>query len=331
MTALGCGIGRTEFDLEKLRYHRIIIMTDADVDGSHIRTLLLTFFFRHMVELIENGHVYIAQPPLYKIKRGRQEQYVKDDAELDRYFLQSALENTKLHVNADAPAMADTSLEALARRYQDLLGGLTALAQRYPLAVTCALLDVPRLTLADLSRDSLVRAWADTFAERLRENEPSYTVNVEYDAEHHIFCPEVRVTTYTGSVDTRLGYQFYVSREYAELCELADDLDGLLEDGAFVARGSRTERVSTFSEGFEWMLSEARRGVDLSRYKGLGEMNPEQLWETTMDPEERRMLLVAVDDAVAADQMFTTLMGDQVEPRRAFIENNALSVVNLDV
>ncbi len=331
VTALGCGIGRTEFDLEKLRYHRIIIMTDADVDGSHIRTLLLTFFFRHMVELIENGHVYIAQPPLYKIKRGRQEQYVKDDAELDRYFLQSALENTKLHVNADAPAMADTSLEALAQGYQDLLGRLTSLSRRYPLAVTCALLDVPRLTLSDTTREAPVREWADTFERRLKEIEPSYTVDVEYDAQHHIFCPHVRVTTYSGTVDTRLGYQFYVSREYADLCELADDLDGLLEEGAYVARGSRTEQVSTFSETFEWMLNETRRGVDLSRYKGLGEMNPEQLWETTMDPEERRMLLVNVDDAVAADRMFTTLMGDQVEPRRAFIEDNALSVVNLDV
>ena len=331
VTALGCGIGRTEFDLEKLRYHRIIIMTDADVDGSHIRTLLLTFFFRHMVELIERGHVYIAQPPLYKIKRGRQEQYVKDDTELDRYFLQSALENTKLHVNSDAPAMADTSLEALARRYQELLGRLTSLSQRYPLVVTCALFDLPRLALADLTHETRVREWADRFTDRLREIEPTYTVDVEYDAQHHIFCPEVRITTYGGAVDTRLGYQFYVSAEYAELCDLADDLDGLLEDGAFVARGSRTEGVRTFSQAFEWMLSEARRGVDLSRYKGLGEMNPEQLWETTMDPEERRMLLVTVDDAVAADQMFTTLMGDQVEPRRAFIESNALSVVNLDV
>ena len=331
VTALGCGIGRTEFDLEKLRYHRIIIMTDADVDGSHIRTLLLTFFFRHMVELIEHGHVYIAQPPLYKIKRGRQEQYVKDDVELDRYFLQSALENTKLHVNSDAPAMADMSLEALARRYQELLGRLTSLSQRYPLVVTCALFDLPRLALADLTDEARVREWADSFANRLREIEPTYMVDVEYDAQHHIFCPEIRITTYGGAVDTRLGYQFYVSPEYAELCDLANDLDGLLEDGAFVARGSRTEGVRTFAQAFEWMLSEARRGVDLSRYKGLGEMNPEQLWETTMDPEERRMLLVTVDDAVAADQMFTTLMGDQVEPRRAFIESNALSVVNLDV
>ena len=331
VTALGCGIGRTEFDLSKLRYHQIIIMTDADVDGSHIRTLLLTFFFRHMVELIENGHVYIAQPPLYKIKRGRQEQYVKDDVELDAYFLQSALESTKLHVHADAPAMADTSLEALARRYQHLLGRLTAHSQRYPLLVTSALLDVPRLTLGDLARETDVREWAGVFAERLREIEPTYTVDVEYDEEHHIFCPRIRVTTYSGTVDTRLGYQFYISREYSELCNLADDLDGLLEEGAFVARGSRTEQVGRFSQAFDWMLSEARRGVDLSRYKGLGEMNPEQLWETTMDPEERRMLLVTVDDAVAADRMFTTLMGDQVEPRRAFIENNALSVVNLDV
>ena len=208
VTALGCGIGRAEFDIEKLRYHRIIIMTDADVDGSHIRTLLLTFFFRHMVELIEHGYVYIAQPPLYKIKRARQEQYVKDDVELDGYFLQSALENTKLHVHADAPAMADTSLEALAQRYQDLLGRLTSLSRRYPLAVTRALLEVPRLTLSETNREAPVREWAGMFEVRLKEIEPGYTVDVEYDAQHHIYCPRVRVTTYSGTVDTLLGYQF---------------------------------------------------------------------------------------------------------------------------
>ena len=337
VTALGCGIGHDEFDLQKLRYHWVIVMTDADVDGSHIRTLLLTFFFRHMPELIENGHVFIAQPPLYKIKRGRQEQYVKDDDELDDYFLQSALEQAKLHVNADAPPMADASVEALARRYQHLMRRLNALSRVYPVEVTQVMLDMPRLTLEALSDEAQVREWARAYGALLNlkgngnGNGKATEVHVRADPEYQIYYPVVVVAGHGGTEETALGQEFFRSPEYATLCALAEDLDGLLEEGAFVARGERRENATSFAEVYRWMLGEARRGVDLSRYKGLGEMNPEQLWETTMDPEARRMLRVTVDDAIEADRMFTTLMGDQVEPRREFIETNARLVVNLDV
>ena len=341
VTALGCGIGHDEFDIEKLRYHWVIVMTDADVDGSHIRTLLLTFFFRHMPELIDQGHVYIAQPPLYKIKRGRQEQYVKDDDELDDHFLQTALEQAKVHVNADAPAMLDASLEALARRYQDLMRRLEALSRVYPVEITRVMLDIPRLTLAELGDETRVREWARTYAERLDGagqgngngggNDRVTEVEVRANPEYQIHYPVVVTSMHGTTQETALGYEFFRSPEYAALCALGDDLDGLLEDGAFVARGERRHEVESFGEVYAWMLAEARRGVDLSRYKGLGEMNPEQLWETTMDPEARRMLRVTVEDAIEADQMFTTLMGDQVEPRREFIESNARLVVNLDV
>ena len=340
VTALGCGIGREredgsanggEFDLEKLRYHYVIIMTDADVDGSHIRTLLLTFFFRHMPDLIDQGHIYIAQPPLYKVKRGRQEQYVKDDDELDDYFLQAALAGSRLHVHAAAPAMLAESLAGLAGRHQHVMRRLNALARVYPVAVTTAMLDAPGLPPEALVDEALVRAWAQTFETCLNAGGGSYTVDVREDLERGIHCPTVIAAARGATEETRLGYDFFHSPDYAALRALADELDGLIEEGAFAERGERRRPVATFGEAIAWMLDEARRGVDLSRYKGLGEMNPEQLWETTMDPDARRMLRVSVADAVAADRMFNTLMGDRVEPRREFIETNARLAVNLDV
>ena len=331
VTALGCGIGRDEFDLAKLRYHHVIIMTDADVDGSHIRTLLLTFFFRHMADLIENGHIYIAQPPLYKVKRGRQEQYVKDDDELDGYFLQAALAGSRLHVNADAPAMLDESLERLARRHQWVMRRLNAMARVYPVAITSTLLHAPALDVAHLTDAARVRAWADAFEALLNSGERTYAVDVRHDPERGIHTPTVIATVRAGTEETRLGHDFLHSQDYAALTSLAAELEGLLEDGAYVARGERRRPVGSFGDAIAWMLDEARRGVDISRYKGLGEMNPEQLWETTMDPDARRMLRVTVEDAIAADQMFNTLMGDRVEPRREFIETNTRLAVNLDV
>ena len=336
VTALGCGIGWEEFNPEKLRYHYVIIMTDADVDGSHIRTLLLTFFFRHMAKLIERGHIYIAQPPLYKVKRGRQEQYVKDDDELDDYFLQAALAGSRLHVNADAPAMLDEPLEALARRHQGVMRRLNAMARIYPLAVTSAMLEAPMLEFAHLQDEERVRAWAGALETLLNDGgavggDRAYTVEVRPDEERGVYYPAVIAAARGTTEETQFGYEFFRSQDYAELLGLAAELDGLVEEGAFVARGERRQPVQSFGEAIAWMLDEARRGVDISRYKGLGEMNPEQLWETTMDPEVRRMLRVSVEDAVAADQMFNTLMGDRVEPRREFIEANARLAVNLDV
>ena len=330
VTALGCGIGRGDFALEKLRYHRVIIMTDADVDGSHIRTLLLAFFFRHMPALIEHGHVYIAQPPLYKVKKGRQERYIKDDDELNGYFLQSALENATLHVNAAAPAIDDAYMEQLARAYLDLVARLEALDRVYPAALTKALLDTDPLTSAQLADPEHMARWLESYRQALPPD-VDYTVSLEADREHNMHRPRVRWAFHGVEASAVLDYDFFASGEYENLQALAGTLRGLVEEGAYVQRGERRREVSSFPQALSWMLDEARRGVDMQRYKGLGEMNPDQLWDTTMDPEVRRMMRVTINDAILADQMFTTLMGEQVEPRREFIEANALSVVNLDV
>ena len=329
VTALGCGIGRSEFELEKLRYHRVIIMTDADVDGSHIRTLLLTFFFRHMPELIDHGHIYIAQPPLYRVKKGRQERYVKDDDELDGYFLQNALEGSALHVNADAPAIDDAYLERTARDYLGVKARLEALDRVYPANLTMALFNAPPVTAEALADRERMEAWAAEYLQALPESD--YAIALEEDREHQIHRPRISWRAHGIAESAVLDYQFFVSPEYEDVKRLAATLGDLLEDGAYVQRGERRRAVGSFAEALAWMLDEARRGVDLQHYKGLGEMDPEQLWETTMDPEVRRMMRVTVNDAIAADEIFATLMGEHVAPRRAFIETNALSVVNLDV
>jgi DNA gyrase subunit B len=332
VTALGCGIGRTEFDARKLRYHRVIIMTDADVDGSHIRTLLLTFFFRQMPELLERGHIFIAQPPLYKVKKGRQEQYVKDDDELAHYFLQLALDGTELYVNGNAPAIAGDQLEALIRDYRSVMSRLDALSRVYPVSITQVMVESRALPVGALTARDAVQAWTDAFSRSLASalKEP-YETEVVFDQEHQIHLPVVTIKTRGVSRRVEFTQDFFLSSDYRSIAAMSERLTGLLEPTAYVRRGDKRQPVASFAEILAWMMAEARRGVDIQRYKGLGEMNPDQLWETTMNPETRRMLRVSVDDAVAADHMFTTLMGDQVEPRREFIEANALSVVNLDV
>ena len=328
VTALGCGIGHDEFDPDKLRYHRIIIMTDADVDGSHIRTLLLTFFFRQMPKLLERGHIYIAQPPLYKVKKGRQERYIKDDGELAEHFLQLALEGSKLFVNAEAPAMRDEAFEALAKRYQALLVRLEKLSQVYPVDITEPLVNLPTVDDAMLRDEQAMRTWCETLCVALGEGAQA---SLRFDSEHRAHCPRIERINRGMTEAILLPRSFFAGPDYRAVALLAGDLDGLLGEGARVERGGKAQAISVFGEVQRWLSAEARRGLDIQRYKGLGEMNPDQLWHTTMDPAARRMLRVTVDDAVAADQMFTTLMGDQVEPRREFIETNALSVVNLDV
>ena len=335
VTALGCGIGRDEFNPDKLRYHRIIIMTDADVDGSHIRTLLLTFFFRQMPELLERGHIYIAQPPLYKVKRGRQEQYLKDEDELQSYFLQHALQGAGLHVNAEAPAMQDTALAALSSEYTAIMSRLKSIDRTYPSEITSCFLHLPPLTLADLADEKTVTSWGQSLQAELENLDSAeaakYKVTIERDDEQSLFYPMVELVSRGITETVHFNARFFRSADYQLVATLTAQLTDLLEPGAFVARGERRTEVTTFAQAMAWLDSEARRNVDIQRYKGLGEMNPDQLWDTTMDPDVRRMLRVTVDDGIAADQMFTTLMGDQVEPRREFIETNALSVVNLDV
>ena len=332
VTALGCGIGKQEFDVEKLRYHSIVIMTDADVDGSHIRTLLLTFFFRQMPELLERGHVFIAQPPLYKVKKNRQERYVKDDDELNGYFLELALQDAQLFVNPEAPGIQGEALESLVGDFQRLLDDLAPSSHKYPPDVTHALLRVPSLDDAMLNNETEMRAWAQSLKEMLdKDASKAPVVEISLDNELNVYLPTVSILLKGSRKNIVLSKKFIDGFEYQQIKDMRGRLENLLEEGAYVQRGERSAKVKHFAEAFEWLQSEARRGVDIQRYKGLGEMNPEQLWETTMDQSVRRMLQVTVDDAIGADQMFTTLMGDQVEPRRDFIETNALSVVNLDV
>ena len=334
ITALGCGIGSEEFNLEKLRYHTIIIMTDADVDGSHIRTLLLTFFFRQMRELVENGHIYIAQPPLYKVSKGKNEQYVKDDAALLGYLTQKALEGASLHVNASAPALQGAALEELVRQFRSVGDLINRMSLVYPLEILNTLVYTSSLDGKLLQKSSEVETWCVELQEKLNKIETGthrYKVSAKEDKERKVYLPVIEITAHGVPYYHTLGRDFFNSGEYGSIVELGSVLQGLLEDGAYVKRGEREKPVDSFKEAVDWLMAESRRGINTQRYKGLGEMNPDQLWETTMDPDSRRMLVVTIEDAIAADQMFTTLMGDQVEPRRDFIDTNALSVVNLDI
>jgi DNA gyrase subunit B len=341
ITALGCGIGRDDFDADKLRYHRVIIMTDADVDGSHIRTLLLTFFYRQMHELIERGHIYIAQPPLYKIKRGKQEVYVKDDLELNAYLLNAAMDGAALHVNSEAPPLIGVALETLAKEYIAVEQIYARLAPRYEEVVLRSISKLPRVAAGRAEELDTLSQWAEELGKVLPKhtgdrattgNGGSYSAALERgdsDGEGvRIAITKVR----HGLAATRyVPREFFGTNEYRHIMDLAEKLNDLLSEGAFVRRGEREQSVESFAEAIEWLMGEARRGQSIQRYKGLGEMNPDQLWDTTVNPETRRLLQVKIDDAIKADEIFTTLMGDQVEPRREFIERNALTVENLDI
>ncbi|MFC7369092.1 MULTISPECIES: DNA topoisomerase (ATP-hydrolyzing) subunit B [Vreelandella] len=336
ITALGCGIGREEFNPDKLRYHSVIIMTDADVDGSHIRTLLLTFFFRQMPELIERGHIFIAQPPLYKIKRGKQELYLKDEQAMVDYLTTTALDGARLYVNADAPGIAGSQLEALVNQYRNVMKRIDRLARVYPIEVlkqavhATALQGEPslkdRVTMENWIAE-LQKAMDDMVA---YEGGPRYHFYLQEDTERGLYLPAVSLIAHGVTTEYVWGLDFFESADYRAIGSLGETLNGLLEEGAYIARGERKKPVSHFSEVLAWLMQEGQRGLSFQRYKGLGEMNPDQLWETTMDPDSRRMLRVTIEDAVAADMMFNTLMGDEVEPRRDFIETNAL-VANLDI
>ena len=334
VTALGCGIGKEEFDADKLRYHSIIIMTDADVDGSHIRTLLLTFFFRQMRELIERGHIFIAQPPLYKIAKGKQHQYLKDDEALNDYLTQSALENTSIFVNPDAPPITGENLEDLVRQFRAVTTTIERLSRLYSDEVLWQMVYGDSLTLEQMADESSVTVFAQQLSERLLTVAPkgsSYDVVVRKDQERQLYFPVVKLLSHGVDSETEYHHEFFSSSEYRSMVDLGATINSLIEEEGYFQRGEKVLHTQEFAEGLAWLMNEARRGYNIQRYKGLGEMNPEQLWETTMDPEVRRMLKVTIEDAIGADLMFTTLMGDHVEPRRDFIEENALSVANLDI
>lgn len=334
ITALGCGIGREEYDPDKLRYHRVIIMTDADVDGAHIRTLLLTFFYRQMPELVERGHIFIAQPPLYKVKKGKQEVYLLDDAELNEAMLQAALEGAKFFVAADAPPLADTALEELSKEYEIYKSIAARLSTRFDETILEALLSLPRIP--ETSEDDRKRYMDWVSALELQLNIgcfPGERYSVVVTNSGDIGHPGVAVTHLRHGIPatTYLTSDFFKGADYGRIADVGEMLDGLVESDAFVQRGEKRKEIASFGQGLEWLMEDARRGYHIQRYKGLGEMNPDQLWETTMNVESRRLLRVTIEDAVASDQIFTTLMGDQVEPRREFIERYALEAENIDV
>ena len=324
ITVLGTGIGKDEYNADKLRYHRIIIMTDADVDGSHIRTLLLTFFYRQMPELVERGHIYIAQPPLYKIKQGKDERYLKDDQEMKIYMLKSALNNAVLHPSADAAPIQAEALELIAKQYFLAEAVIDRLSRFTAPEASHALLILPTLSLDDTQQ-------AQRSAQLLEVAcGGSIKVVVETDevGEYSLRLEKLYHGNYSISY---MDKGFLHGSDYVQIRQAADILNGLIKPGAYIARGEQKRSVSSFKQAIEWLLEEAKKGVNIQRYKGLGEMNPSQLWETTMDVTNRILLRVQIEDAITADEIFTTLMGDVVEPRRAFIEKNALGVKNLDV
>jgi len=334
ITALGTGIGKEEYNPDKLRYHHIIIMTDADVDGSHIRTLLLTFFYRQMPELIERGHVYIGLPPLYKLKQGKQELYLKDDAALNAYLISSAVDGAELVADPHAPAITGERLEKLLRDYQGALDQIERLGHRFDANVLSAMLEHAPIGPALWTDEAGMQGWLDTLAGRLAASglgKPRYRLALRQAHEQQPAAIEVVREQHGLSHTWLLPQPFFASAEFRPILTVSQQLAGLMQPEAVVRRGNASRGVTSFAEARAWLLEEAKKGRSIQRFKGLGEMNPEQLWETTVNPETRRMLQVGVEDAIAADQMFSMLMGEAVEPRRDFIEANALKVANLDI
>jgi DNA gyrase subunit B len=334
ITALGCGIGREEFDPNKLRYHRIIIMTDADVDGAHIRTLLLTFFYRQMPALIDRGHIYIAQPPLYKIKRGKQEQYLRDDQELNTHLLQSSLDGAHLYLAPGAPPFSDIAFEKLLQSHFIADAIIRRLSNRYDTKVLHQLMYVPPLDMERISQHGYLSSWMASLRENLsREQSSGTTYEVDPLPGHSSQAFTIVVTRHVHGLSQPIhfGEDFFRSGDYRNLTAIGATASDLFTAQAIIHRADKTHQATNLSDMAQWLISEAKKGQHIQRYKGLGEMNPDQLWETTMNRETRRLLKVNIEDAIAADEVFTTLMGDQVEPRREFIECNALDVANLDV
>ena len=334
ITALGTGIGKDEYNPDKLRYHRIILMTDADVDGSHIRTLLLTFFYRQMPELIERGHIYIGLPPLYKVKQGKQELYIKDDTALNDYLISSAVDNAAMTYSPAAPPITGEALEKLLRGYQQAQDQIAKLSHRFDVTMLTALLEHTPLEPALWAEPAAMQAWLQQAERRLAASglgKPTYKLSLRSAHAEQLAAIEVVREQHGLSHTWFLPQPFFSSNEFRPILTISQQIAGMIQPEAVVRRGNASRGVLSFVEARNWLLDEAKKGRSIQRFKGLGEMNPEQLWETTVNPETRRMLQVGVEDAIAADQMFSMLMGEAVEPRREFIEANALKVANLDI
>ncbi|HFD13012.1 MAG TPA: DNA topoisomerase (ATP-hydrolyzing) subunit B [Crenotrichaceae bacterium] len=335
ITALGCGIGKEEYDPDKLRYHRIIIMTDADVDGSHIRTLLLTFFYRQMPELIERGHIYIAQPPLYKVKKGKQEQYVKDDSDLSEYLLQLALNKAQLFVAPETPPVQGEVLEKLATTFLHVQNIIQRHSHHYDKELLEGMIDIEPLKTDDFNNNQILTAWVQALEQRInQQTEPlaSYSLHLlEAESKDDAFTINVIRRLHGNSHEFTVLSSFFKSNDYQTLVSFGEETKALFSNESLLQMGERKATVTNFPDAFEWMMNESKKGLYIQRYKGLGEMNPDQLWDTTLNPESRHLLQVNVEDAISTDEVFTTLMGDQVEPRREFIEQRALEVSYLDI
>lgn len=334
ITALGCGIGKDDYNPDKLRYHRIILMTDADVDGSHIRTLLLTFFYRQMPELLERGHIYIGLPPLYKIKQGKNELYLKDNGALNSYLVSNAVENAELFTAENAPSIRGAALEKLMLQVVAAQEVMERFAYRVDTDVLQSILDNPRLAMEDFQVEGSLASWLSSLEAKLNAKgvgRPRYRVSAQISTEEQTGCLVIEKQHNGLLVYQTLAATQLIQGELRLISEVAGVLHGLVQAGAYVQRGGKKQAIERFIDAQAWLLDEAKKGRTIQRFKGLGEMNPEQLWETTVNPETRRLLKVKIEDAVAADQIFSTLMGELVEPRREFIEDNALKVGNLDI
>lgn len=331
ITALGCGIGKQEYDINKLRYHRIIIMTDADVDGSHIRTLLLTFFYRQLPELVERGYIYIAQPPLYKIKKGKQERYVKDDKELTHFLLELALKDAVLYVDAKTPLSCE-KLSQLAHLYLTANARINRLQKRYDRTILDAMLNLAAVDKNRIQDGDFMDQWCQQLSSIINtQTDVATFYQVEKVAREPNFAVKVERMVHGVAQQHFYEPEFFKGAEYRAIGELGQQLNQLLNADSYIQKSDKTYKNQYFINIFNWLMQDARRGQNIQRYKGLGEMNPEQLAQTTLDPARRRLLQVRIEDAIAADEVFSTLMGECVEPRREFIENNALLVSNLDI
>ncbi|WP_343192179.1 DNA topoisomerase (ATP-hydrolyzing) subunit B [Buchnera aphidicola] len=333
ITALGCGIGKNEFNLDKLRYHSIIIMTDADIDGSHIRTLLLTFFYRQIPEIIEKGHLYIAQPPLYKIKKGKKEHYIKDDESMKKYQLKIALEGTSLQTkDKKENSIKEHYLKKIIKKYNNIQKIIYNLKEKYSLTILKELIYQPPLYY--LNDYIKVKKWLNELTYDLNKKEKNHCIYTSYiynDLNHQLFIPIIQEIKYTLTKNYTLDDTFFKSKEYQNICKLHVYISRLKKQEAYVKKGDNIYLINNLDTLIEQLIKHSQKGLSIQRYKGLGEMNPDQLWHTTMNPETRRMLQVTIKDGQSASKLFSTLMGDSVEPRKNFIEKHALLVENIDI